>query len=73
MKIIYFWKVFSKIFSKVFAKTFVIFVTFRKLFPRKAKKNFCENTKTKIFVSTLVSIPQGAKTVKWGEGAQQGV
>jgi hypothetical protein len=48
--------VFSYIF--VIAKIFVIFVTFRKLFSRKAKINFREifaqNTKTKIFVSTLV-------------------
>jgi hypothetical protein len=33
----------------------------------KTKINFRENAKTKIFVSTF------AKTVKWGEGAQQGV
>jgi hypothetical protein len=32
----------KKIFAKVFAKTFVIFVTFRKLFSRKAKTNFRE-------------------------------
>jgi hypothetical protein len=38
------------VFAQVFAK---IFVTFRKLFLRKAKINFRENTKTKIFVSTL--------------------
>jgi hypothetical protein len=42
------------VFAEVFAKMFVIFVkTFRKLFSRKAKTKFCENTKTKIFVSTL--------------------
>jgi hypothetical protein len=47
----------AKIFAKTFAKIFVIFVTFWKLFSRKAKINFCENTKTKIFVSTLTGIP----------------
>jgi hypothetical protein len=39
--------VFAKIFAKVFAKTFVIFITFRNIF-------FEKNTKTKVFVSTLL-------------------
>jgi hypothetical protein len=38
----------------MFAKTSVIFLTFCKLFLRKAKTNFRENTKTKIFVSMLM-------------------
>jgi hypothetical protein len=37
----------------VFTKVFV-FVTFRKLFSKKRKQFFCENTKTKIFISTLL-------------------
>jgi hypothetical protein len=44
---------FSRKFSRILAKIFVIFVTFRKLFSQKAKINCRENTKTKIFVSTL--------------------
>jgi uncharacterized membrane protein YfcA len=37
----------------VLAKIYVIIVTFRKLFSRKAKTTFRKNTKTKLFVSTL--------------------
>jgi hypothetical protein len=51
-KFFVFAKVLAEIFAKVFAKTFVIFVTLRKLFPRKAKQNM----KTKIFASTLSSM-----------------
>jgi hypothetical protein len=48
-------------------KISAIFVNFRYEIFGKMKINFRENAKTKIFGATL------AKTVKWGEGAQQGV
>jgi hypothetical protein len=48
--------VFAKIFASIFAKIFVIFVYFRMIFSRKTKINFRENTKKKIFVSTLCGI-----------------
>jgi hypothetical protein len=51
----------------VFAKVFIIFVTFRKLFSRKAKINFRENTKTKIFVSTLVIFKVKKFTLEMGQ------
>jgi hypothetical protein len=51
--------------ATILAKTFFIFVTFRKLFSRKYEK---EN-----FLFNPIFNPHGAKTVKWGEEAQQGV
>jgi hypothetical protein len=46
-------RIFVKTFAKIFAKVFVIFVYFRMNIFAKTKINFRENTKAKIFVSTL--------------------
>jgi hypothetical protein len=52
--------------KQIFAKISAIFVNFcYDIFAKtkiNVRKNFCQNAKAKIFVSTL------AKTVKWGEG-----
>jgi hypothetical protein len=57
--------------ASVLAKIFVS-KTFAKVFA-KSENIFSRNYENENFHFNPISTPQGANTVKWGEGAQQGV